>query len=142
MNEAEREVIWWLEGWDIFATTKGWPDFLCYHEKGAFPFCVEVKTAKDTVKPHQVRAHDILRRGGIPVIVIWVDNPGWEKQLKKDIEVAQRKWFNGEEKGVWTRNLQYSSQAFRVPPQSCTKIMPKYRQWGISLKRFWRQVVG
>lgn len=59
------------KGYKIFKN--GWPDFaIC--RNGKIKYFIEVKSYPDIVMPHQKEIHEILRRSGFKVKVIWVDS--------------------------------------------------------------------
>src|SRR5580698_8131330 len=68
VNPHERKMAVALTNSGYSVLRKGWPDFLAV--AGNRVIAVEVKNHKDQVRPEQAEMHEVLKRIGIPVLVV------------------------------------------------------------------------
>ena len=72
----------------------GWPDFLCYKDNGfgeVRVLCVEVKTKGDGLRPEQERMHEVLKRMGFPVSVMYEEDVKEFKKYGKAVALQESK---------------------------------------------------
>lgn len=60
MHESKVAIKAQSLGWTVLRN--GWPDLLLYDKKTNKALCVEIKSIKDKLPPHQKRMHKILKK--------------------------------------------------------------------------------